>query len=139
MKTNYLHLLCLFLVAIVSHACNAQTLKENSEKKVMQEIQQSHIDANIPDKNRFDSLLKRDLQKHFSALYGPINIDWKFLRDGPTQSGVSYPKYYLWLKIKNTDEPISEGAVCVQAVDKERFDITNYIDIKQIKDKSLDI
>ena len=139
MTKNYLNILTLGLTMLTFNSCHAQTSKDSADQKLIQEIQQSHIDGNIPDKNEFDSLLNRDLAKYFLALYGPTTVKWEFLRDGPTQSGVSYPKYYLWIEINNGQKLVSEGAVRVAAIDKTRFDITNYVDINQIKDKSTDI
>ena len=119
--------------------CNAQTSKDSVARKALLDIQQSHLEGNIPDKDKFDGLLKRSLEKYFLTLYGPVTVKWEFLREGPTQSGVSYPKYYLWTEISNSEKIISQGAVRVAAVDKTTFNITNYVDISQIKNKSIDI
>ena len=129
----------LSLIMLTFSNCNAQTSKDSVARKALQDLQQSHLEGNIPDKNKFDSLLKRDLEKYFLTLYGPVTVKWEFLREGPTQSGVSYPKYYLWTEINNTQKTISQGAVRVAAMDKTKFDITNYVDISQIKNKSIDI
>ena len=139
MTGKYLNIINLGFALFIFSTCQAQTSKDSANQKIIQEIQQSHIDGNIPDKDKFDSLLKRDLEKYFSTSYGPITVKWEFLRDGPTQSGASYPKYYLWTEINSEQKLVSEGAVRVAAIDKTRFDITNYVDINQIKDKNVDI
>jgi hypothetical protein len=119
--------------------CQAQTYNDSAIQNMFKDIQQSHIEANIPDKNHFDSILNRDLEKYFSTIYGQITVKWEFLREGPTQAGVSYPKYYLWTKINKEEKLISEGAVRVEAIEKTRFKITDYIDISEINNKSKDI
>lgn len=54
-------------------------------------------------------------------------MDYELLRNGPTQSGVAYPKFYLWLRATNTEKTVIEGAVRVAAIEKKRFDVTNFI------------
>ena len=54
-------------------------------------------------------------------------MDYELLRDGPTQSGVAYPKFYLWLRATNAEKTVIEGAVRVAAVDKKRFDVTDFV------------
>jgi hypothetical protein len=119
--------------------CNGQTSNSSAEQKVFQEIQESYIDANAPAKNQFDSLLSRDLKEYFTPTYGQVNIKWELLRKGATQSGVAYPKYYLWTKVYNADSLVSEGAVRVAGMEKKSFDVTDYVTITEIKNKSVDI
>ncbi len=135
---KYLSMISLVLT-LASFNSKAQTSKASSEQKVFQDIQESHIDANVPDSAQFNSLLKRDLQKYFYPEYGEITVKWDFLRNGPTQTGVSYPKYYLWVKISKEEELVSEGAVRIAAIEKTSFDVTNYIEIGEIRNKSKDI
>jgi hypothetical protein len=62
-------------------------------------VAQSHIDANVPSAEQFHSLLKRDLQAFFSNRHGSsVTVSYELLRDGPTQTGIAYPKYYAWVK-----------------------------------------
>ena len=118
MKRIYFNILTLGLTIIIFNIGNAQTTKDSINQKVIREIQQSYLDGNTPKKNEFDSLLKRDLEKYFTDIYGLVTVKWEFLRDGPTQSGVSYPKYYLWTKINKGEKLVTEGAIRVAAIDK---------------------
>ena len=139
MTIRYINIITIASTMIIFNTCYAQASKDSTNQKLLQEVRQSHLDGNIPDKEQFDSLLKRDLEKHFSALYGTVTVNSEFLRVGPTQSGVSYPKYYLWTEINIGQKLVSEGAVRVAAIDKTKFEITDYVDINQIKNKSIDI
>jgi hypothetical protein len=100
----------------------------------MQAIAQSHIEANVPDASSFDSLLRRDLAAFFHAIdpSSPSKVDYKLLRNGPTQTGVSYPKFYLWATAKNGSGIVHEGAVRVAAVEKTRFEVTRFISKAEI-------
>lgn len=137
MKIKYL-LTISFIVSIV-YSCYAQNQRDSAQQQMIRDIQKSHIEANIPDQFQFDSLLKRDLEKHFSIKSKQVLVKWEFLREGPTQSGVAYPKYYLWTKIYADDKLSKEGAVRVAAIDGIRFDITDFVSIKEINNHSQDI
>ncbi len=90
-------------------------------------LQVAHIEANAPADGEFLRLLERDLQAYFvgTGMADP-RISYEFLRDGPTQSGVSYPKYYRWVAITSAGEA-SSGAIRVAAIDGTRFEITDYV------------
>jgi hypothetical protein len=136
MKFKYLF--TIFFMSIF-YNCYAQNQQDSAQIRMIEDIQKSHVDANIPDQFQFDSLLKRDLEKYFSKKSKPVVVKWELLREVPTQSGVAYPKYYLWTKIYSDDKLSKEGAVRVAAVDKIRFDITDFVSIKEIKNHSQDI
>jgi hypothetical protein len=101
-------------------------------------IQSSHIEANVPNEIEFNNLLKRDIAQYFRAKgINKFEITLDLLRKGPTQSGVAYPKFYLWVKLMNNNNVLSEGAIRVAAIDRTRFEVTNYLtkqDIKSNKD-----
>lgn len=138
MNRQYFNTICL-LFLMVSISCTGQTSQSSSQQKAIIDIQRSHIDANVADQSQFDSLMKRDLEKYFSATFGQVSVKWEFLRNGATQSGVAYPKYYLWTKIYNGDKLLDEGAVRVAAIEKTGFNITDFVNIKDIRQKSKDI
>jgi hypothetical protein len=54
------------------------------------------------------------------------------LRDGPTQVGISYPKYYLWIKTIKGRTVVDEGAIRIAAVERKRFDVRDYLSREQI-------
>src|SRR5258706_5549076 len=90
----------LMLIAVVGQPDPAQLLED---------LQRSHIEANVPLPGDFNRLLRRDLGAYFSKQRGrkAVQVDFEMLRDGPTQSGVSYPKFYLWVRVgdgRSTDD-----------------------------------
>ena len=88
----------------------------------------SHIDANVPDKNDFRAFLIRDLTAFLKLKYGnQLKIEYELLRTDPTQSGLAYPRFYLWLSATNADMQPIEGAVRVAAIDGKSFDVTHFI------------
>jgi len=93
------------------------------------DIQRSHIEANVPPPGAFERLLVRDLKAYFGRSTGkPISaVKYITLRNAPTQSGVGYPKYYLWLKVFCGSELCAEGAVRVACIERERFEVTEFL------------
>src|SRR5262249_39636124 len=59
-------------------------------------------------------------------------IEFEMLREGPTQSGVSYPKFYVWVRIAGGRSIDDRGAVRVAAIDRERFDVTDFLSERAI-------
>ena len=92
-------------------------------------IQQSHIEGNVPDEGKFSQLLTRDLLLYFKANDAPkaTAVEYRLLRDEPTQSGVSYPKYYAWVQVWAGGERVAEGAVRLAAIGRTRFEITDFV------------
>jgi hypothetical protein len=100
-----------------------------SAQSPLADIQGSHIDGNVPDQQSFDASLRRDLLAYFRTfgVGATARVQYRFLREGPTQSGVSYPKYYLWVKVLSGGSVLREGAVRVAAIDRGRFEVTNFL------------
>jgi len=90
------------------------------------DVQASHIEANVPARESFEAFLRRDLLAYFHAP-GTGSLEYKLLRDGPTQSGVAYPKYYLWVTVRSGSSLLNEGAVRVAAIGRKRFEVTNFL------------
>ena len=96
-------------------------------------LAESYIAANVPSTNDFRPFLIRDLTAYLKPTHGDkLTVDYELLRDGPTPSGVSYPKFYLWLRATNAEKTVIEGAVRVAAVDKKRFDVTDFVPRSEI-------
>ncbi len=121
------------LVAVVAILVAAGFLlswmrNEYSAAATIDAIAQSHIDANVPPDSTFDRLLRRDLTQYFQAsLGGNLTIDFDLLRRGPTQTGISYPKFYLWVLVRRDGKPLKEGYARVQATDRTGFDVRDFI------------
>jgi hypothetical protein len=92
-------------------------------------IQESHIDANVPAASEFDQYLQRDLKSYFSG----ANVTVDLLRRGPTQSGVAYPKFYAWVRAVAPGAPPVEGAVRLEAVDRQKFIVTDFLSMHEIR------
>ena len=81
----------------------------------------------IPDARSFRSFLIRDLTKYFAPQYGDgITLEYQLFRDGPTITGVAYPKYYLWVTVMEAGKTRVEGAARVAAIQKH-FEVTDFI------------
>jgi hypothetical protein len=114
--------LALVLVTVAASAC------------VGHAIQQSHIDGNVPPPGEFARLLQRDLDAYFGTALAPSgHVKVEMLRDGPTQSGVSYPKYYVWVTVPLSGGGTRQGAARLAAVDKERFAVTDFLSYEEVK------
>ncbi len=117
-QIQYLILLLLFSGIVSASQAN----------QVIDQIAESHIDGNVPDKSDFDSFMHRDLEVYFKRVTGKlVDIQYEFLRNGPTQTGIAYPKFYLWVKIFENKSLLDQGAVRVAAIEKKRFEITDFI------------
>lgn len=118
MHTMIYRLTLLLAFALLACACLAQ----------IPVVVESHIAANVPSTNDFRLFLIRDLTAYLKPTHGnKLTVDYELLRDGPTQSGVAYPKFYLWLRATNAENTVIEGAVRVAAIEKKRFDVTDFI------------
>ncbi len=137
MNTRRFHIAFSIPLFMFLNHCNGQT--DSAAETAAQEIQKSHIEGNVPKKKSFELYLKRDLEKYFLEKYGKVTIKWEYLRLGETQSGVAYPKYYLWTKVFSGEQMINEGAIRVAAIEKTHFDITNFVPIAEIRKGTVNI
>jgi hypothetical protein len=134
---RHLLILCSFVFVVGSPALAWQhTGKKSSTKNDVRSslsnpatgIAESHIKGNVPAKPTFDKYLKRDLAAYFAKSTGKkVAVEYEFLRDGPTQTGISYPKYYLWVKARTGKQISDEGAMRVAAIDQQRFEVTHFL------------
>ena len=93
------------------------------------DVATSHVEANVPPQNQLLSMLERDLLAYFSTLSSirVTKVDVMLLRDGPTQTGVAYPKYYAWVILRSDSSETRSGAVRVAAVDNTHLEVTDFI------------
>jgi hypothetical protein len=98
------------------------------QSRIIDDLLQSHIDANVPPDSLFDRFLRRDLAKYFRPSLGPdLTVQFDLLRRGPTQVGIGYPKFYLSVQITRDRQLLKKGYVCVAAMEREEFFITAFI------------
>lgn len=100
------------------------------------DLQRSHIESNVPPAADFDRLLQRDLRAYFNgkAPDGPVTaVDVQLLRAAPTQSGTSFPKFYLWVKARAGAAVVREGAVRVVAMERIGFEVTDFVPSERVR------
>jgi hypothetical protein len=104
-----------------------------TSEQMVQEIQRSHIEANVPPAEEFDALLRRDLSAYFSTVpVSSLSVSYELLRDGPTQSGVAFPKYYMWVRVVGPPQP-REGALSAAAIDRTHFEVYDFMSATDIR------
>jgi hypothetical protein len=106
----------------------ALLLSASAEASAVQvpDVQAAHIAAHVPAAEDFDDFMVRDLGAFLGAR-AEEEVTFELLREGPTQSGVSYPKFYLWVRVLSADgDRQRSGAVRVAAVDRLRFEVTDF-------------
>ena len=97
-------------------------------------IPEGHIEENVPEQEYLDDYLQRDLERYFTELKSePIQIEYILLRDEPTQVGLTYPKYYVWVDIQTEDGYLESGAVYIVAISGEYFQVYDYKNEEEIK------
>lgn len=130
LKVLFFLVICLYWLPQVAEAKD----KYDAEWFV-QALQQSHIEGNIPANEKdFHRILQADLTAYFTKLKGNrTQVQYELLRKAPTQSGVGYPHYYLWVKIIG-NQLFDQGAVRVDAVDRLHFVVTDFVSRRQIID-----
>lgn len=99
------------------------------------QLQQSHIEANVPDAAAFEKILQRDLLDYMKVRGAQTvsRIQYSLLREAPTQSGTAYPKFYAWVKVYAGKELLVQGVVRAAAVQRSRFDVTHFLDAAAIR------
>ncbi|HET8646200.1 MAG TPA: hypothetical protein VFO85_11970 [Vicinamibacteria bacterium] len=109
-------------------------LAQAPDQTALEEMRRSRIEANVPPPQEMAPLLRRDLEAYFKALLSkPVRVEHQFLREGPTQSGVEYPRFYLWVSVSAAGAVITEGAVGVLAIERRRFEVTAFVSDKKIR------
>ncbi len=107
---------------------------QSPDYSVLQDIQRSHIEANVPGAAEFNRLLQRDLDSYFTKARGKTSwVEYEMLRDGPTQSGVAYPKFYAWVRVFEGASIIDQGAVRLAAIERREFQVTDFLSEHMIR------
>jgi len=125
--------LALLFVSSTSWAAEKQPSTADMER-MMAELQASHITANAPPDASFMTMLQRDVRAYLLANRLPANsLEIEPLRKGATQSGVAYPKYYVWIRAVDDARHHIAGAMRVAAIDRVRFDVTDFTPAASIR------
>jgi hypothetical protein len=92
-----------------------------------QNLHRSHVEGNVPAPGEFHAILHGSLDAYFSDwLKKKVHVEYQLLRDEPTQSGLSYPKYFAWVRIFDGNRLQDEGAVTLAAMDRTGFAVVEY-------------
>jgi hypothetical protein len=95
--------------------------------RAMAQIAESHVSGNVPPEAEFMNFLQRDVRAYLIANRRPSrNLEIDLLRKGPTQTGIAYPKYYVWIRAADGPDSVVEGAMQVSAVARVRFLVSNF-------------
>ena len=109
----------------------ADDIPPEQAEAMIRELLQSHIDANVPQPSDFDLFMKRDLRAYFSRPDSAVReVFYELLRDGPTQTGIAFPKFYVWVRIEGV--PPRQGAARVAAIERQRFEVLQFVEKTQI-------
>jgi hypothetical protein len=122
----------IFKRVLVLLLCFASLIGCHSPQGATTAVAKSHIEANIPSRELFNELMSRDLKNHFCRDSKDCKVEYELLRDDPTQSGTSYPKYYLWVKTIKGNTVAEEGAVRATAVEQKGFEVTHFLSREEI-------
>lgn len=125
-------------VALISIASTGWAAEEQQStaaiERPMAELQASHNADNMPPDASFMTILRRDILAYLAANRLPSkSVDIELLRKGATQSGVSYPKYYVWIHATDEAQHQVAGAMRVAAVDRAQFDVTDFTPAASIR------
>lgn len=125
-------------IALAFMAAGSCNLAKQSAKIVgARFFAESHLKAKPSQETEFNRLLKQDLESYFrQQVRLEVTADYELLRQGPTQSGASYPKYYAWVIVRDKTSrlKLEEGAVRIAALEKTRFEVTDYLSRSEINE-----
>ncbi|MBJ6121508.1 hypothetical protein [Sphingomonas mollis] len=116
------------LLIFVSTSVTAQQTPSAADmERMVSQLQARHISANAPPDSSFSKILDRDVRAYLAAHQLPSKkVMIESLRKGATQSGVSYPKYYIWIRATDAASHHVEGAMRVAAIDRVKFEVTDF-------------
>jgi hypothetical protein len=110
-------------VSLICSSCN----------KGLGRLSEDHIRGNVPEQKAFDNLLHRDLTSFLKSQSKSVeHTEVTLLRNGPTQTGISFPKYYAWVRGLSERGVVIEGAVRLAAVGRTHLDVTHFLSRQQI-------
>jgi hypothetical protein len=107
---------------------------QSPDFSVLQDIQRSHIESNVPPSAEFNRILQWDLDSYVTKMRGKTaRVEYEMLRDGPTQSGTAYPKFYVWVRVFEGASVVDQGAVRVAAIERREFQVTDFLSERAIR------
>lgn len=93
----------------------------------------SHAAGAVEQRNRLQEPLADGIAVYARQTLGrAVTVEFESLRDAPTQSGIAYPKFYVWARLFEDTKLVPEGAMRVAAINDDRFQVTDYVTAAQI-------
>lgn len=86
----------------------------------------------LPPPDKFQLFLKRDLELHFSSEVPSVRVEYEQLNIVPSQVGVGWPKYFLWVRIFSRNKLVNEGAAKVAGISREQFLVQDFYSKEQL-------
>lgn len=88
----------------------------------------SSVAGNVPQGKAFAEFMQRDLRQFFCPGKGKeCSVQYELLRQQPTQTGLAYPKFYLWVRSYDGARVTREGAARLAAIGGKRFEVTDFL------------
>ena len=145
-RRNMLLASCIVVVMATMVSCESRNsrieanIPRESEFDMTTALRNSHIEANVPPESQFNMIIMLALEKFMTANLGkPCTVRYTLLRKGSTQSGVVYPKYYVWVEVLLDGKTIEQGAARVAAIEKTEFHVTDFLTVDKIRSASKEI
>jgi hypothetical protein len=111
----------------------SKSIQQELALVVMQQIRADHIAANVPPNSRFHEYLERDIRAFLvQRAQEDVQFSVDLLRTPPTQVGVAFPKYYVWIEASSPTQGDLSGAARVAAVNGREFSIQEFITRRDI-------
>ena len=131
---RYSLVLAALLLSIGTQPLAAQAVSEANGRRFAEDLSASQIRKNAPDDAAFSRMLQRDLNAYFrhEGFRGAV-VRFALLRRSATQSGVAYPKFYLWVEVRSAAGRQTSGAVRVAAIERKQFAVTNFLSAQAIR------
>jgi hypothetical protein len=78
--------------------------------------------------------LKKALEQRFQhRLDQSTVLEFELLRGTGTTTGISFPKYYVWIKLNSQGQDVEQGIVRLAEVDTAQYEVTDYFSSADIK------
>lgn len=62
-----------------------------------------------------------------------VTVKYEYLRKAGTETGMSFPKYYVWVEISDGLSFLQKGAARLSGTDTNKFEVTHYLSESEIK------
>jgi len=110
-----------------------QPIYEKSDP-VLRLNQNESVHEGIPDEKTFEPLLIRVLSSYFEDdRFKNLQFRYMLLADHPFQSGIAFPKYYLWIEKYDGSRFIGQGVMEIAAIDQTRLGVIEFTSKKDLE------